>query len=249
MDDKRALRKKDVITGTLLLLAAAGMLGIATTYPMTENYGGVKNAWYVSPALFPLIVASLLMVFALVLVGNGIRYLLRHPSAEAPGPVREKGRLPPFLFITLTLVAFVYLYIPNVDFFVATILYLFLFIAVFFVRGAFTLSMAGTVFVGAGLLFLAMAKLTPPDDMAAQFWRDGLCTLLLAGLVVSAFRRTAPAAGTRRPLKIVLATCLIFVTFLVSAFKFGVMIPMPREGFYCYYMDEVYFSAKKHLHF
>ena len=34
---------------------------------------------------------------------------------------------------------------------------------------------------------------------------------------------------------------------MVTAFKFGVLIPMPREGFYCYYMDEAYFSAKDYL--
>ena len=246
MEDKRALRKNDIVSGLLLFVVGAAMFAIATTYPMTENYGGVKNVWFVSPALFPLIIAALLMIFSLVLAGNGIRYLLAHPRAKGTASIRHE-RLYPFLFITLTLVAFVYFYIPSVDFYIATLVYLFLFIANFFVPGVFTLVLSGAVFVGAGLLFAIMAHLTPPESLVAQFWRDGLCTMLFAGLIAYAFRRAMGNYGTRRALRTILATCLIFVTFMVTAFKFGVLIPMPREGLYCYYMDEAYFTAKDHL--
>ena len=43
MDEKRDLRRKDVITAVLLFVLGAAMFATATTYPMTESYGGVKK--------------------------------------------------------------------------------------------------------------------------------------------------------------------------------------------------------------
>ena len=66
-------------------------------------------------------------------------------------------------------------------------------------------------------------------------------------MIVHAFRATANHADRTRAVKIALAVVVVTTTFLVIAFKFGVLLPMPREGFYCYYAEEAYFNARELL--
>ncbi|MEZ5866896.1 MAG: hypothetical protein R3D25_23510, partial [Geminicoccaceae bacterium] len=61
-------RPSDLWTGLALLLIAAAMAGGALQFPLRGTYAGVKNAWYVSPALFPLIVATCLFLLAVTLI-------------------------------------------------------------------------------------------------------------------------------------------------------------------------------------
>ena len=74
MDDvnKIRLRKHDFWTSLVLLALASGMAWEATGYPMTDSYGGVRNVWYVSPALFPLLVAAGLFLLSLLLLINSV---------------------------------------------------------------------------------------------------------------------------------------------------------------------------------
>lgn len=73
MFSERALRKADVLTASVLLLTGLGVFTHALTMPMGGTYGGVDNAWYVSPAIFPLILGGLLVVSALSLLHRAIR--------------------------------------------------------------------------------------------------------------------------------------------------------------------------------
>ncbi len=240
MENMHDLRKKDVITGILLFVFGVAMFATAATYPMRESYGGVKNVWYASPALFPMIVAALLIIFAVILAANGVWYQFTHQQSIVVTPDRWQ-RLHALLFITATLSAFVYFYIPTVDFWIASLIYLYLFITHFYIQDTFSLTASGSLFVGVGVLMRVMGAMTELESMSAQFLRDGLCTAYFIWLVIYTFRRTKSRAESTRPAKIVLAIVLATVTIIVIGFKFGVLIPMPREGFYCYFLDEIYY--------
>ncbi len=246
MDDIRDLRKKDIITGILLFVFGAAMFATATTYPMSESYGGVKNVWYASPALFPMIIASLLVIFAVILIANGVCYLLKHPRKTVATADRWR-RLYPLLFITATLIVFVYFYIPAVDFWIASLIYLYLFITHFYIHDTFSLTASGAVFVGVGVLMHFLGAMTEMESLTAQFWRDGLCTAYFIGFVIYTFHRVKSRTGGIRPAKIVLNIVLATMTIIVIGFKFGVLIPMPREGVYCYYLDQLYFFMSDFL--
>ncbi|MCP3868621.1 MAG: hypothetical protein GY703_11085 [Gammaproteobacteria bacterium] len=60
--EKAHLRRLDFRTGILLSLLAIGIIWEASGYPISDSYGGVQNVWYVSPALFPLLVGGLLLL-------------------------------------------------------------------------------------------------------------------------------------------------------------------------------------------
>lgn len=53
---KKELRKADFITSILLLLFSVWVIMETLKMPMKDTFGGVQNVWYVSPALFPLII-------------------------------------------------------------------------------------------------------------------------------------------------------------------------------------------------
>ncbi len=72
MKDKTGLRTADFWTSLALFALGVAMIGGAATFPMTDSYGGVRNVWYVSPALFPLLVAATLVVLSAVLLVNSI---------------------------------------------------------------------------------------------------------------------------------------------------------------------------------
>lgn len=70
MKDKGGLRKADFWTIILLFVLGVAIIGGATSFPMTESYGGVQSVWYVSLALCPLLVAGALVVLCVVLFVN-----------------------------------------------------------------------------------------------------------------------------------------------------------------------------------
>ena len=56
----RALARANFKVGLVLLIICAVFFVHTLSFPMTGSYGGVENQWYVSPALFPLILLSAL---------------------------------------------------------------------------------------------------------------------------------------------------------------------------------------------
>jgi hypothetical protein len=67
------LRRADFVTSILLLSFGVWMLGETFTMPMRDTFGGVQNVWYVSPALFPLIISAGLLLLGTVLLLHAIR--------------------------------------------------------------------------------------------------------------------------------------------------------------------------------
>ena len=71
--EKKELRKADFITSVLLLLFSIWMLIETFKMPMKDTFGGVQNVWYVSPALFPLIISIFISVLGIALFIHSIK--------------------------------------------------------------------------------------------------------------------------------------------------------------------------------
>ncbi|MEZ5581797.1 MAG: tripartite tricarboxylate transporter TctB family protein [Candidatus Competibacteraceae bacterium] len=123
MDNQTShLRRLDFRTGIILALLAVGLIWEATSYPMSDSFGGVQNVWYVSPALFPLIVGGLLMLLSLALVANAVAYhgwpdvlWEKHKTASWFDEGNQR-----FLAIVVLFATYVYAFIPTVDFYIGT---------------------------------------------------------------------------------------------------------------------------------
>ena len=70
---KETLRKADVVTAIVLIALGAAVVVGASQMPMRGTYGGVVSTWYVSPAVFPLIVGGGLIVLAAIILVRAIR--------------------------------------------------------------------------------------------------------------------------------------------------------------------------------
>ena len=85
--DEDKLRKADFKTGLVLIAFCVWFLSITFIFmPFRQTYGGVENAWYVSPWIFPAIVLSLLLLLSVILTVNaarrdGFRDVVEFPEA------------------------------------------------------------------------------------------------------------------------------------------------------------------------
>jgi len=87
---KKELRRADFITSVLLLLFSVWIIMETLKMPMKDTFGGVQNVWYVSPALFPLIISIFIMVLGAVLLihsikTGGAKYFLDNFSVRYKG--------------------------------------------------------------------------------------------------------------------------------------------------------------------
>ena len=228
--DQRRLRRTDLWTGFGLMVFAIAILGVTLTFPITDSYGGVRNVWYVSPALLPLMLGIAILLMACMLVHNAVRQL----GIEG---AREALRLPTMhvspsglrLWIILgSICVYVYILVPRVDFAVATALFLMVFVYAFRLdREASVLRNLIIVVAGGAAVMLASA-LAPVDHHDLMVDGVALAALFIAALTNrSALRRQNMSL---RPWRQGLWLSLIAPLILSVLFRYGLLVPMPHEG-------------------
>lgn len=231
-DALRRLRKADVWTGLVLAVVAVAMVAEALTFPLEGTYAGVRNAWYVSPALFPLIVGCALFALSLALLAKAVKdvrrlqpggYLLLFERSAAAG--RGDAWL-----VSLLLAAYIVGLVPRVDFTIATALFLIVFMGVYVVSSASgRIALTGTLIVAAVAGFAgALLDAWPAPRSDAQYAVDGVFAgiVVLASVLLALFAR-----GTeRKRVLTVIATGAGTALVLSLVFKYGLLVPLPREG-------------------
>lgn len=114
MEKKSIFKNKDVFDG--IILAILSIFFINEAFKLHGN-----NQWSLSPALFPLIVASLVLIFSISQIIKGLK------DKEA----REESKMSKENFnklIGIIIISFVYLFLlPKLHFLVSSILYLLIF--------------------------------------------------------------------------------------------------------------------------
>ena len=68
MLEKEKLRKADIFSGSIIFFFGLWIVLQAVKMPMKDSWGGVQNVWYVSPALFPLLVGAMIALLAVTVV-------------------------------------------------------------------------------------------------------------------------------------------------------------------------------------
>ena len=140
MIDVEKLRKADVFSGLLVIVLGLFIIFQALQMPMKDSYGGVQNVWYVSPALFPLLVGGTLILLGILLMRTALRtigvagvtsVLSFLTSSRFLSFLKERETIR-FYGIVLNLLLFVFIMIPRVDFFIAATTFLFIFFSMFY---------------------------------------------------------------------------------------------------------------------
>lgn len=238
------LRKADFWTSIVLLALAVGMLIETLSYPLEGSYAGVRNAWYVSPALLPLIIAGALIILSGLLLANAVR---TGGAAAALGdlPRASAARIwaatADFWIIGGILAGYIYGLLPRVDFVAATTLMLFTLVAIYDMEAPSVARRALAIFFITSLAVVALALFgwRPGAQSAAAYARDAAVWTAVAmsiGAVWFAARREATAG-----LRFSRCLWLSILTPLIASviFKFGLLVPLPTEGLTVELMNQI----------
>jgi hypothetical protein len=238
------LRKADFWTSIVLLALAAGMLVETLSYPLEGSYAGVRNAWYVSPALLPLIIAGALIILSGLLLANAVR---TGGAAAALGdlPQASAARIwaatADFWIIGGVLAGYIYGLLPRVDFVAVTTLMLFTLVAIYDMEAPSVARRALAIFFITSLAVVALALFgwRPGAQSAAAYARDAAVWSAAAMSIVAVWFAARHEATAR--LRFFRCVWLSILTPLIVSviFKFGLLVPLPTEGLTVELMNQI----------
>ena len=245
--DVKTLRRADLRSGSLLLVLAIAMLAETSTFPITDSYGGVRNVWYVSPALLPLIIGSSIAILSIALIVNAILCL---GVEEARASLRPRlpvwsARDTRFAMIVLAIVGYVFVLVPRVDFFIASALFLLLFAAPFHLEadGALRRNLAALIVVCIVVTVLALV-VRPSVDSPLRYLLDIAATAAFFAVAVMNWLDARGEAQSRRRYRVVLIVSLAVPLLLCPVFRYFLLVPLPHEGMVMEVMETVRYSLR-----
>jgi len=245
---KKELRKADFITSVLLLLFSAWIIMETLKMPMKDTFGGVQNVWYVSPALFPLIISIVIMVLAAVLLINsinsgGAKYFIYSFSVRYRGISEKNIR---FISILLALLSFVYLNIPRIDFFISIILFLTFFISVFYFDDKDLLKKLTLFYFTGSIIFIILFAFGISKFLNSyyQYFMDVLALFFFTIYVLYGWINVRNSQIYRKRLTISLLVALAVPLILCPIFRYFLLVPLPKEGLIIQMMHNIYYFLK-----
>lgn len=248
MMETKKLRQADFITSVLLILFGIWILSEAFQMPMKGTYGGVKNAWYISPALLPLIIGV-----CIVLLGTAL-LLLSIRTGGAAGFIKKlKGfhyarseSAERFLAIVIAFVCLVYLFVPRVDFFLSVWFFLSYLIIAFYYDEAVLLRKLTLLFSIENILMLVLFLSGAAENLNSLF---RYASDVIALLLILIFHITALTDAYRSKVlkkRYMLSSIIAFSVPLILApiFRYALLVPLPHEGGIIDLMSLIYFSLR-----
>jgi len=242
------LRQADFVTSILLLIFGAWVLLEAFQMPMKGTYGGVKNAWYISPALLPLIIGVCIILLGIALLLLSIRtggagaFLKRAKKISLPRSESSQR----FIAIVLAFICFVYLFIPRIDFFLSSWFFLSYMIIVFYYDDSAVLKKLTILFMAENLLIFLIfltgfgriinSGFKYSTDVAA------LMIILIFHLGAFLYGRSSEVLRKRYRIASLIAFAVPFV--LAPIFRYKFLVPLPHEGGIIDLMSLIYFSLR-----
>jgi len=246
--EKERLRRADFITSIILILFGLWLLYETFQMPMKDTYGGVENVWYVSPALMPLIISIGIILLGIVLF---IQSLKTGGAQKFINGLKEKRKgisesLIRFFIILLLLITYVYLFIPKVDFFLASMLFLFVFISGFYFDNMKFLKKYSLFYLLGSSAFLIIF-LTKLDAILNRVFRFGIDVLFLIFFLAYYTFVSATVHLDRKlkkKLRLSLIVAILTPLILCPIFKYGFLIPLPKEGGIIALMNLIRYSLR-----
>ncbi len=248
MMEKTKLRQADLITSVFLMLFGLWVLSEGFQMPMQDTYGGVKNVWYVSPALFPLIVGFGVVILGAVLLVGSVRAgaaasLAAALRAYRPGLSESNLR---FLGILLAIGSFVYFYIPRVDFVLTIALFLSYFIPAFYYDTQRDLRRLSAVYGAVFLSFLVLywTGVAAFLNSAFEFSTDVIALSAVVGVNIYARRLAGTDPDRLRRFRVGFAVAIATPLLLAPVFRFLLYVRLPHEGGIVQLMQVIRYSLR-----
>jgi hypothetical protein len=247
MMDKDKMRKADIYSGAAICLFGLWIILQALKMPMKDSWGGVQNVWYVSPAIFPLLVGSMIMLLGALLCRTALKMVGFKAFGETVRWLLSKALLqflnatPNLRFYTVVVLflSFVFLTIPRIDFFISAVLFLVVFITSFYFDDAMLLKklfffyLAGIIVL---ILYFAFG-LNDPLGRIVPFPADILTICFIVSYSVYAWKliRRNPMLRKKYRTAMIIAFVSPFIVGVI--FKYFLLVLMPSEGLVVAVMD------------
>ncbi len=240
MLDKDKLRKADIYSGAAIFLFGLWIILQALKMPMKDSWGGVQNVWYVSPAIFPLIVGSMIMLLGALLCRTALKMVGFKTFSETVRWLLSKALLqflnsiPNLRFYTIAVLflSFVFLTIPRIDFFISAVLFLVVFITSFYFDDAMLLKkllffyLAGIIVL---ILYFALG-LNEPVGRIVPFPADILTICIIVSYSVYAWKLIRRNPTLRKKYRNAMIVAFVSPFIVGMIFKYFLLVPMPSEG-------------------
>lgn len=252
MMEQDTLRKADIFSGSLILLLGIFVVGHALQMPMKDSWGGVQNVWFVSPALFPLFVGAMLSLLGTILICIAVKSTGRQGIQAALAFLRGKAfrefltepLTVRFYGVVLSLFSFVFLMVPRIDFFPASVLFLLGLVFMFYLGNHNQLLRIiwFTLVTNLLLMILLFSDLGKKMSNYSEFYGDWFVLCIILALCVF----TRPFANRLPELKRKYRLCLL-IGFLAPMiigviFKYFLLVPMPYEGLIVQLLDSIWYA-------
>jgi len=245
---KKELRRADFITSVLLLLFSVWMIIETLKMPMKDTFGGVQNVWYVSPALFPLIISIFIIILGTALLihsinSGGAKYFLDNFSVRYRG-ISEKNKR--FISILLALLTFVYLNVPRIDFFITIILFLTFFISVFYFDDENLLKKLTLFYFTGSIIFtiLFTSGISKILNSYYKYFIDILALFFYISYIIYNWIKVKNNHIYKKRLTISFVVALTVPLILCPIFRYFLLVPLPKEGLIIQMMHNIYYFLK-----
>lgn len=251
MMEKDKLRKADIFSGSTIFLAGLFIVSQALKMPMKDSWGGVQNVWYVSPAIFPLFIGAMIMLLGGLLVRTalretgtkGIKETITYMFSDRFKLFLKLDQNIRFYAIVFMLISFVYLFLPRVDFFLAAIQFLLVFIPLFYLEDIQLLKRLFTLYLLFSLVFLVLTISGILSYFSAFFDypADILMFVFIIGFGFTAFSITRKNPLYAKKFKTSLIIAITAPVVIGMVFKYLLLVPMPFEGMVIELVDLVWY--------
>ena len=252
MLDTEKLRKADIFSGTAIFILGLFIISQAVQMPMKDSYAGVQNVWYVSPALFPMFIGAMLALLGVLLMRTAIKevgmrglksVLVYFGSPDFIVFLKRKDTIR-YYAIILNLLVYVFVLIPRVDFFIASILFLLIFFIEFYCAShEYLIKLIYLEFLGCFLLIaLVFSGISQNQPEIMLFPIDIVVCGFIAGLIFITYRqpRDTPAQIKKFNLSLIIAFVAPFTIGII--FKYFLLVPMPFEGLVVSVLDAIWWA-------
>lgn len=253
MRDRETLRKGDIVAGVLLIVFGLSAIYGASQMPIQASYGGVKNIWYVSPALFPFIISFFIVVLGVISLVNAVRELgkekVRAFFEKVIEGIKKHERLEPKVYrasgIVALLVLYIFLFLPRVDFFLSSFMMLTIFISAYYYDvDVLTRKMLSYFFIGsAAFAVYFIIGLDSVVNGIFVYGTDVILLLYIIGYIVYARMLAGGDKELKKKFRISLTTGFLVPFLLCPIFKYGLLIPLPKDGGIIRIMDFVRYTV------
>ncbi len=251
MMEKDKLRKADIFSGGLIFLFGLWIVSQGLKMPMKDSWGGVQNVWFVSPALFPLLVGGMIALLGALLVRTALKEVgyaeFKNVLRWFTGPELARYlKTPPvmrFYAMAVLFIAFVFLNIPRIDFLLGSVLFLIAFISMFYfdndvlLKKLFYFYLTGTI---ACLVYftLGFSKIL---ETIVPYPSDWLAFIFIIAYAAYAWALTRHSLLLRKKYRTSLILAVIVPFIICPIFKYFLLVPMPKEGLVVAVMDAIWY--------